>query len=57
MKPVVSHPLPISNLLTKVRTQLDAENYSAQTIKAYLGQLNIFFRHIHPKEANSASSE
>ena len=57
MDPVVSHPMPISNLLTSVRAKLELENYSAQTIKAYIGQLNNFFRHTHPKEPNSASPE
>jgi len=55
MNPVVSHPLPISNLLTSVRAELESENYSAQTIKAYLGQLNIFFRQVHPKEPCSVT--
>ncbi len=57
MDPVVSHPLPISNLLTRVRAGLESENYSSQTIKAYLGQLNIFFRHIQPKEPGSVTQE
>jgi len=57
MNPVVSHPLPISNLLTNVRADLESENYSAQTIKAYLGQLNVFFRHVHPKEPGSVTPE
>jgi len=57
MDRVVSNSLPISNLLTCVRAKLESENYSAQTIKAYLGQMNIFIRHIHPKEPNLASPE
>lgn len=57
MNPVVSHPLPISNLLTSVRNKLAAENYSSQTIKAYLGQLNVFMRHIHPQEPHSVTQE
>jgi integrase/recombinase XerD len=57
MNPVVSHPLPISNLLTSVRAKLESENYSSQTIKAYLGQLNIFFRRLRPKEPHSVTQE
>ena len=38
MSQVISYPLPISGLLTRVRAKLEAENYSSQTIKAYLGQ-------------------
>ncbi len=57
MNPVVSHPLPISNLLTRVRNNLASEQYSSQTIKAYLGQLNVFMRHIHPKEPYSVTQE
>jgi integrase/recombinase XerD len=57
MNPVVSHPLPISNLLTRVRNELASENYSPQTIKAYIGQLNIFLRHIHPQEPHSVTQE
>lgn len=57
MDQVVSHPMPISNLLTSVRAKLESENYSAQTIKAYIGQLNNFFRQLRPKEPHSASPE
>ncbi len=57
MSQVISHPLPISNLLTRVRAELDAENYSPQTIKAYLGQLNIFMRQIQPGELHSITQE
>ena len=49
--------MPISNLLTSVRAKLASENYSSQTIKAYLGQLNIFFRQLRPQEPHSASPE
>lgn len=57
MNQAVSHPLPISNLLTRVRNKLASENYSAQTIKAYLGQLNIFIRQMHPQEPDSVTQE
>jgi len=57
MSQVISYPLPISGLLTRVRAKLEAENYSSQTIKAYLGQLNIFFRQVHPKKPHSVTQE
>jgi integrase/recombinase XerD len=53
MNQVISYPLPISTLLTRIHAKLEAENYRSHTIKAYLGQLNVFLRRIHPKEPNS----
>lgn len=50
MNKLVSHPLSTTNVLISVRSKLESGEYSAQTIKAYIGQLKIFFRHIHPQE-------
>jgi integrase/recombinase XerD len=50
MNKLVSHPLSTTNVLISVRSKLESDEYSAQTIKAYIGQLKIFFRHIHPQE-------
>ena len=57
MSQVISYPLPISNLLTRVHAKLEAEHYSAQTIKAYLGQLNVFMRQVHPKQPDSVTQQ
>ncbi len=57
MNRMVSHPLSTTHLLSGVRSKLEAENYRHQTIKAYLGQLNVFFRHIHPQEPFAATTE
>ena len=57
MSQVISYPLPISKLLTRVRAKLEAENYSAQTIKAYIGQLNVFMRQVRPKEPDSVTQQ
>jgi len=57
MSQVISYPLPISNLLTRVRAKLKTEHYSVQTIKAYLGQLNVFMRQVHPQEPDSVTQQ
>ncbi|VAW20184.1 hypothetical protein MNBD_ALPHA11-408, partial [hydrothermal vent metagenome] len=57
MSQVISYPLPISNLLTRVRAKLETEHYSSQTIKAYLGQLNVFMRQACPKEPDSVTQQ
>ncbi|GJL79470.1 MAG: putative integrase/recombinase y4qK [Nitrospinaceae bacterium] len=57
MNKMVSHPLSTTNVLISVRSKLESGNYSAQTIKAYLGQLKIFFRHINPQEPYTVTAE
>ena len=57
MNKLVSHPLSTTNVLLSVRSKLESGRYSAQTIKAYIGQLKIFFRHIHPQEPYTVTSE
>ena len=57
MSQVISYPLPISNVLTRIRAKLAAEDYSPQTIKAYLGQLNLFIRKVNPKEPHLITQE
>ncbi len=57
MSQVISYPLPVSNLLTRVHAKLEAEHYSVQTIKAYLGQLNVFMRQVHPKEPHAVTQQ
>lgn len=57
MNKLVSHPLSTTNPLLSVRSKLESGKYSPQTIKAYLGQLKIFFRHIHPREPYTATAD
>jgi len=57
MNTMVSHPHSTTHLLASVRSKLESEAYGQQTIKAYLGQLNVFFRHIHPREPYAVTTD
>lgn len=57
MNEMVSHPWSDNRLLDTVQYKMQLRQYSAETIKAYLGQLRVFLRHIQPRELREISME
>ena len=57
MNNMVSHPLADSRLLDAVQAKMQLRQYSTETIKAYMGQLRLFLRHIQPRELHEIQME
>lgn len=57
MNELVSHPLSDNRLFDVVQTRMQLRQYSAETIKAYTGQLRSFLRYIHPRHPRNIAME
>lgn len=57
MNELVSHPLTDNRLFNTVQSRMQLRQYSAETIKAYLGQLRSFLRYIHPRHPRNISMD
>ncbi len=57
MNRIVAHPLATTPVIHDIQTKLERSRYSPQTVKAYLGQLKIFFRAIHPKDPRQVTQD
>lgn len=57
MNSLVTHPLNRGNLFDAVQKRMKLRQYSAETIKAYTGQLRTFIRAVRPADPRTVSME